>query len=426
MDSMSGKGIFLAELDDDFQAQQNLAWPELLERTACYFLLAPSLIVHPAYIWQSKMTHDLVYGPTSKLLTPPFAQLELGNHDDSVDYMGERFEKLRRPSNQTHELRQYEAYGERLFEEARVIDARFHAAFSRPVSSAWRDSKFRDLLYADLSATDLDRISLATQFGAFRLNPREAERGRDFADTMKRFVRTATLVSVDTFRTKIITCGFNELEGHDDLRRRLLALYYETYTDQRTIIPATSRLLFGQVVNPYDAHVFWRILTRMFGDSCRVLAHPETEEMVRALRVIKESEEWPSFVSMYFSTLEMVDETLWDQPDRVIRAFDQHRPERSSQFILKRLWQRRKLDLSAAAFGAVALSTATSFASADAVMAATAGAAGSVFGTASLLRAVRNFMSDYRRSDLVRVKSTIVREVKRALEDIKKSAPYID
>lgn len=426
MKDISGKGIFFAELDDDFQDIQGLTEPELWRRAACYFLLAPVLIVHPAYIWQSRMTHDLVRGPAADLLTPPFAQLELGNHEDIRDYMTQRMEALRKPSSGTRELRQYESHGPRLVEEAQLLDRKFREAFSRPVSSDWRDRKFRDLLYADLGATDLDRVSLATQLGAFRLNPQDAERGREFAERMQRFVRTSGLVSMDTFRNRIITYGFNDLESSPDLRRRLLALYYETYTDERTIIPATSKLLFGQVVNPYDTDVFWRIICNIFGSTCVNLTQLDKPEIVKALREIKASADWPNFASIYFSTLQTVDETLWDQPDKVIRAFDRHKPERSSLFILKRLWQRRKLDLSAAAFGAVALSTAASFASGEAVAAAVAGFASTGFGAVSLLRGVRKFVAEYAKSDIVRVKETIRREVTRALKDIRSNDPYID
>ncbi|MGD0373179.1 MAG: hypothetical protein ABSB01_01140 [Streptosporangiaceae bacterium] len=420
MQDVSGKGIFLAELDDDYQELRNLSAQELHARMVCYFLLAPSLIIHPAYIWQSSMAHNLITSEVGDLLRPPFAQLELGNYGDSRDYMARRIERLRRPSKGTRELRQYESHGDQLFEEAKWLDDRFEAAFSRPVSASWRDKKFRDLLYADLGATDLDRVSLGWQLGAFRINVNDTSSGRELAERMQRFVRTAGLVSIDTFIERLVTYGFNELAASEELRRRLLALYYETYTDERTIIPATSKLLFGQVVNPYDSEVFWKIIARLFGPTCSTLASSRDPELINAIRHIKESSDWPTFVAMYFDTLQTVDETMWAQPDQVIRTFDSIKPERSSMFILKKLWQRRRIELSSAAFGAIALSAATSFSTVGEIGASVAGVAGSGFGAVALIRAVRAFMGEYRSADLVRVKATVRQQVDRALSDIRK------
>jgi hypothetical protein len=420
MQDVSGKGIFLAELDDDYQELSSLTPQQLRARLVCYYLLAPSLIIHPAYIWQSPMAHDLITGEAGDLLKPPLVQLELGTYDDSNAYMKQRIERLRRPTKWTRELRQYEAHGEHLFEETHWLDQRFDSGFSRPVSASWRDRKFRDLLYADLGATDLDRVSLGWQLGTFPLQPGETSKGRELAEKMQRFVRTAGLVSIDTFIERLITYGYNDLAAKPELRRRLLALYYETYTDERTIIPATSKLLFGQVVNPYDSEVFWRVVTRLFGDKCGVLSEAQDPEIVGAVQGLKGSEDWLSFVAMYFETLQTVDDTLWAQPDEVIRTFDSIKPERSSMYILKRLWQLRKIELTSAAFGAAAISMAPAFGSAPEIGAFGAGAVSSGFAAITLRKAVAQFINNYKSADMVRIKATVRERVDRALTDIRK------
>jgi hypothetical protein len=47
-------------------------------RLVCYYLLAPTIILHPAYIWQSEETHTLVNTAGRELFRPPFTELELG------------------------------------------------------------------------------------------------------------------------------------------------------------------------------------------------------------------------------------------------------------------------------------------------------------------------------------------------------------
>jgi hypothetical protein len=416
----NAKGVFFAELDDDYQLLRGLTEDQLHERAVCYFLLAPGVIIHPAYIWQSEMTHKLISGPAGDLFTPPFTHLELGNYQNINDYMRRRIERLEPPAQPTRELRQYQAHRGDLFEEAQRLDSRFASAVSRPVSATARDNRFRDLLFRDLQATDLDRGSLAAQLGAFDINPYDADEGRKITENIQRFVRGPRLVSVDTVRARIRGTGFDELEASEDLRRRLLALYYETYADDRTLIPATSKLLFGQVVNHYDADVFWSVIYRLFGNECRVLSKPESREAVAALRQIRESNEWQTFTSMYFDTLQTVDDMLWAQPDNVIKRFDDKRPPHSTIFILKRLWGRRKIDLTAAAFGAAALAaTSAPFGTGEAIGATSAGVVSLGFAGTGLIKNARRFMEEYRSRDMVKVKNAVKTEVNKVLAAIR-------
>lgn len=417
MASIGGKAIFFAELDDDYQELRRLSPDELLQRTVCYFLLAPSLIIHPAYIWQSKESHRLVHSSVQELLRPPFTQLELGQHSTIDEYMAKRIERLRKAGQSTRELRAYEAYGSNLFAEAKNLSIRFNTAVSREVSSSKRDLRFRDLLSRDLGATDLDRTSLAAQLGAVMPDMGGAEKGLELAESMREFARKNALVSVDTVLASIYNHGFPEIEKSDALRARLLALYYKTYADkdEDTLIPATSKLYLGTVVNPYDDEVFWGVMTRLFGPACQSLSKPSEPSLLRVLRAIRESSEWVTFTELYFDTLGTVDQALWSQPDKVVQQVaEREDPGKTRQFVLRKLWQRRKLDLAGAAFGAIAV-PAAAFDTSIATMGTVAGVAGLGTVGLSLVRNVRRFIDDYKNQDIVRLKTMINEGVSRAL-----------
>jgi hypothetical protein len=204
-------------------------------------------------------------------------------------------------------------------------------------------------------------------------------------------------------------------------------LYYQTYADDRTVIPATSKLLFGQVVDHYDVDVFWNVMTRFFGQQCIVLASLDNAEVAGALRRIRESEEWADFAAMYLDTLRTVDDTLWAQPNDLIATFNDKRPGHSTTFILKRLWARRKIDLAGAAFGAAGLAaTQGPFSTAETAGATAAGVAGLAFAGTGLLRNLGKFMNEYRQQDIIKIRSTIKREVSQVLRTVRGQAKSDD
>lgn len=418
--NQDNKGIFFAELDDDFQSLQGLSEAELLKRATGYFLLAPSLIVHPAYIWQSSMTHRLVHVSAPELVRPPFAQLELGKHSTITEYMGTRIDKLTAPKYPTRELREYDRHGQQLRDDALNLDVRFKTAPSRDIMSAsLRDARFRKLLKQDLEkAEDFDRVSLASRLKPVYLAPRETDERQSLLEIMIDFVETGELVSVDTFLRRIYDEGFTELEADRDLRTRLLGLYYETYADEQTIIPATSKLLPGQVVNKYDTDVFWGVMVRLFGTNCRLLADPTNPASTAAIRAIHDSTDWSDFVSIYFDTLATVDQALWEMPQQVIDKFSVSAPPKTRIFVLKKLWQTRKRDLSGIAFGAIASSTAA-FQTLPTDIASTAGLAALGVGAASIVVSIRRFLDSYKRQSLVRIRETIRHHVERAVADMR-------
>ncbi|HEX3779021.1 MAG TPA: hypothetical protein VHX38_05100, partial [Pseudonocardiaceae bacterium] len=396
MANIGGKAIFFAELDDDYQELRSLSRDALLQRTVCYFLLAPSLVVHPAYIWQSKESHHLIHSSAQELLRPPFTQLELGQHDSIDEYMVKRIERLRRSGQSTRELREYETYGSALVAEAKNLSIRFNTAVSRNVSSNKRDLRFRDLLSRDLGATDLDQTSLAAQLGAIVPGKGGGGEGLQLAESMREFVRQNELVSVDTVLASIYNQGFPDIEKSNTLRSRLLSLYYKTYADkdEDTLIPATSKLYLGTVVNPYDDEVFWGVMTQLFGPACLALAAPSGPSMLHVVRAIRESSEWVSFTELYFDTLGAVDQALWSQPDKLVsEVVERGDPGKTRQYVLRKLWQRRKVDLAGAAFGSVAL-PASAFDTSVAAISAVAGLASLGAVGLSLIHNVHRFIEE--------------------------------
>lgn len=417
---LNDKGVFFAELDDDFQQLQGLSEAELLKRTTCYFLLAPSLIVHPAYVWQSSMTHSLIHNTAVELIRPPVAQLELGQHNNIAEYMGTRIDKLITPRNPTRELREYERHGQRLRVEALNLDGRFKTAQSRDIMSAsLRDKRFRKLLKEDLDRTsDFDQVSLASRLKPYNIAPREADGRQGLLDVILNFVDEADLVSVDTFLRRIYDEGFPELEADRDLRTRLLAIYYETYADEQTIIPATSKLLPGQVVNKYDADVFWGVMVRLFGTNCRLLTDTSDPAAAAAIRGIHESADWRNFRAIYFDTLATIDETLWEMPQQVVDRFTVNIPPKTRMFVLKKLWQNRKRDLSVIAFGAIGSST-TAFQTLPGDVASAAGITALGLGAAGIVMNIRAFIDNYRRQPMARIRETVKHHVERAVADMR-------
>jgi len=164
---IGGKAVFLGELDDDFQQLHGLDDPALSRRLVCYYLLAPHIVLHPAYIWQSPLTHHLVFGQMKELLRPPFTRVELGRYPSVNDYMDQRVSKVRRPNDPTRELRAYESHGDNLLEEARNLTIRFDVTRLHEVEATLRDQRFRGLVIGDVGATDFNEQTLGARFVAF-------------------------------------------------------------------------------------------------------------------------------------------------------------------------------------------------------------------------------------------------------------------
>ncbi|MEY2422862.1 MAG: hypothetical protein QOI95_2929 [Acidimicrobiaceae bacterium] len=416
MPSIAGRAVFFSELDDDFQNLAHMDGDSLLQRLTTYYLLAPSVIVHPAYFWQSDVTNALLNNAGRELLRPPFTQLELGMHGSIEDYMAQRIAQLRVPQYRTAEYRSYEARGGALFEEARNLSIRFNTAATRRVTVSRRDAKFRDLLAVDLAATRLDSTSLGTQLGAIQLTPDNTLVQSRLGETLTDFVTTADLVSVDTFILQLHTNGFGELANDPNIRRRLLALYYETYTDPDTINPGTNKFRAGTVLNPYDVDLFWDTMSRLFGVDSSILSRPRDAETLLALRDIRESSDWQTFTHTYFDLLGTMDDSLRETSPEVVIALKELNPGKTRNYVLRRLWEDRKGIIAGAVFSALAVPGFALDAGASIPMTASvAGSFGVVVSAKALLGEIRRFVERYHTQDLVKVRATVRAHVNRAV-----------
>ena len=415
---IKGDAVFFAELDDDYQDVTSLSSAELLGRLTCYFLIAPRIVLHPAYVWQSEESHSLLGSAGRELLRPPFTELELGAYDSVEDYMAQRIDQLRSPSVVTRELRSYEQHGDELLAEARNLSVRFDASARRQVPTHRRDRNFRSLLYKDLDRASFDSATLAQLLKTFSVTTHGNLTETRLGETLKDFVWSrAELVSVDTFLKEIDDQGFPEMARDATIRKRLLALYYETYCDSDTMIPGTRKLQPGTLVNPYDADVFWAAMGAIFGDKFASLSQANDPSALRALRDIRETADWASFTSMYFDTLSTVDRAVRDQPEAVVGKLKRLHPGSSRQYVLRQLWESRKLTLAGAAFAALGMPGFT-LASPIGIGVSVAGGLGVAVSGASVTVDIQRFLERYRTQDLVKVRETIELHVNRAIRDM--------
>lgn len=418
MTNIRGESVFFAELDDDYQELTQLDDRGLLSKLTCYYLIAPRIILHPAYIWQSGSTHSMLHRAGRELLRPPFTELELGLHENVESYMAERIEQLRRPRQRTRELVSYEKHGSDLLLQAREMSIRFGDARRREVAAHRRDRHFRDILYGDLSELSLDATSLAEHLRTVAISPEGSLEETTLGEALKDFVYSrGELVSVDTFLKEIRDEGAPELASDVAVRKRLLALYYRTYCDRDTMIPGTRKLVPGSVVNPYDAEVFWAAMSAIFGDGFVRLSQSDDDASLRALREIRETADWERFVFAYFQTMESVDRAVRDQPDAVVSKLQTLHPGTTRTYVLKHLWDQKKLVISGAAFsslGALGFTLSTP----AGITATSAGALGLAVSGKSLRDEIRRFTDIYRSLDMVKVRETVRVHVDRAVREL--------
>lgn len=308
---LKNKAVFIAELDDDFQDAFKLNQDIVLDRLTTYFLLANSLVIHPAYIWQSDISNRLAIGSARRLLAPPYATLELGKHDSVSSYMRQRISQLTK-DGPTPELGAYQRHGSELFDEASDLSLRFRTSIPRNVPAARRDHDFRNLLYSDLDRAGVDDRSMAQILGTLRVEQTGELVTTPLGDELKNFARVGSnhLVSMDTFLARINQSSRPELSHDVKVRRRLLGLYYHTYFDWDTVIPGAGLLEPGAIVNPFEPRVFWPAMSRIAGGRFARLRDAADPMSQQWLRDIWESRHWRAIREFYFDTLGILDTAL--------------------------------------------------------------------------------------------------------------------
>ena len=114
-------------------------------------LLQKRVVLHPAYLWQSHATHELItLGDEEELIAPGSVDVVLGNSSSISDYMHERMSKLQgAPDGQLlleTELQQYLQYGDALRDEAGLFDETLCGKSAIHPLKWSRDSRFRQLI----------------------------------------------------------------------------------------------------------------------------------------------------------------------------------------------------------------------------------------------------------------------------------------
>lgn len=406
---ISHRGLFVAEFDDDFQKYALLDRASIARRVHCYFLVAPSLVIHPAYLWQSPLSNDLVVSSWSGLLIPPYASTSVGDSTGYLDYMRQRTGHLAgsRRGAVTNELEQYRSWGLDLEQQAGALDHRFPEASHIQLEHS-RDSRFRQLLREDLrNAHDPDALAMLVRRAL--IHSRQVSKEVSAIRSLSRFARDSPLVSVETFTVFARRFGIEVSGIGKPFRRRALSLYYLANVNDAAELPQLRSLAYDDhVANPYDPEVFWPVMKRLFGRLADLLATSTDAATVRLLRELKEHELWEYFREQYLLALEAVDESLRAQ-ESVISERIRDNSEFGRRRVLRRLWRQNKVDLVAAV--AAALITAAG-AETGGLLALGGGGVVSSVGIGRALWPLRRFRDEFNDNQLQRLRRDLRRRLR--------------
>lgn len=400
------KKVFVAELHNGFQDLAQIDEKALIKRAYCYILLADGIILHPAYVWLSRVSNELVLCKLAEFFRPPFCDIALGDSSSIPDYMNQRIERLREglPDGSTQEALKYAKWESLLLEQAKKLDKTFPERSQLELGQS-RDAKFRELLTADL-ASALDPASLLNQVHAHADEEHLKIDHIKVPEQLVRFVEADDLVSLETFANRVRTVGMPALVEQDRFKKRMLTLYYHANIQQGIHLPAGAALSENSVVDPFDADVFWSVFERLFGKKpTRFLSTATDPQLVRMLRELRETDLWREFRKAYFQVLHRLDDELRANASRIAQKMRIETGEQELG-IVRRLWQNRKTEIASCVFGAIALSTASPI-----IMAA--GGLSVFFSAWRLPGAIKKFLDDYRQHDLPRLREKIRRELER-------------
>lgn len=352
---MNERLLLLCEADDDLQDVLALDTRGLLRRIYCYYLLSDSLILHPAYVWQSKTTNELVFGPLSQLLVPPNARMLLGDSGTVTEYIADRIDRLepQKLNLDTNEYRQYERWGRELKEGALKLDRIFSGGKVISLRES-RDKKFRRLLANDISV-NIDPNSLYTQiFGYIKTQALHIEI-ENVVQRLKEFVKSFFLVSMETFTNYVDTgVGLRGLALSLSFRKRILNLYYHANIDDE-IFASGLQVLADRIIDPFDPDVFWAVFSKLFGkEAAKVLSTGTEPTLIRALLEIRNNETWLRYQSIYFTILEQIEESLWQNVNLITHKI-RSEAGYSGTLVLRRIWDRHKLSLAGTVFGGLSI-----------------------------------------------------------------------
>lgn len=402
--------VFVAELDDDYQLLAGLKPTDLLARIRCYYLLAPSLLLHPAYVWQSDATHSLVTSQRSKILTPPFTQVALGDSPDFSEYMHQRISTLtpkkRGGNGPTDELRQYQRWGGLLTREASLLDTRFSDAQKITFSES-RDKMFRRLLRRDLTQTVVGGYSLRELIIQW-MGAQNGGPAQKVTSSLLGFVSAAPLVSIDSINRFLTGKG---LKGLCDgpFRARLLSLYYRANVDDGFVVAGLPTIdPTDPTIHPYDPVLFWAVVGHVFGKEAEATLSSDPSPRVEELLVELKGNDsnWIQFIEQYAALRDEINMALNQEAEVFAKEI-----ETSSAYIrlkvLPRVWREQKKELIATVLG-------TGFSSLGLMppsIISIGGLAASITGTVLMIRPLRRFATEYRNNTLRLIKKRVRREL---------------
>ncbi len=405
---MHEKLVFPSELHENLQEIIQLDDKSLVRRIYCYYLLSDGLILHPAYLWLSKRTHDFVFGRLSQLFTPPKVRTLIGEWESVSDYISDRIDKLEptKIKQTTTEYLQYKRWGMQLKTESLKLDKIFPNASSIKLREN-RDQKFRHLLVSDLSMSP-EYKSLYNQIRRF-IDQRElGVEIETVIEKIKKYFKSNSFISCDTIINYVSNqIGFRELANATDFNKRILHLYYYSNIDVEMQVSGLE--IFGdEIMDNFDADVFWRSFSKICGkEAAEALSTGSDETTIRSLVTIRNNEIWTQYQNVYFNILDQLDKSLRRNINVVTKGIkDQiaYHPK-----ILQRIWKKHKISLTGSALEVVSHiggHTVSIVLSGFAV-------AGDIFSVVK--RELPPFLYNYYNSDKTKLKHLIDTEVQKIL-----------
>lgn len=407
---MDSKLVFLPEADDDFQEIVGQDKALLIRSIRCYVLLSDGIILHPAYIWQSKITNEVVLEYIEKeLLTPKIFKIVLGDSDTIKEYIKQRVSKLspRRLKQTLYEYYQYKRWGKEIFEQAGRLDEIF--SNSDPVMLAEsRDKKFRDLLKGDISE-NIDPHSLYARLSDFL----QTESVPDKEKTLSRirgYIESSELVSVESFTNYVANdLGLERLARTQDFRKRMLDIYYHANVDERISVPGL-KIVGTRFSDPFDADVFWQIFGKVFGaEAANLLTKNPDSRLTKMVLELRDSTAWQSFRRIYFSVLEEIEAALWQNMSSVREKIEDESGY-STVKLLRRIWREKKLEIAGAIFGLGSLVGGP-------IPAVVVGLAAFSLSAYRLIQATERYLYEFHRNELTILKHEIPQLVQSAVKE---------
>lgn len=398
--------VFVAELDD-YQDLVLLGRAALLRRAYCYVLLADGVIVHPAYLWQSHLSNQLVLDELLELFRPPLAQLALGDSPSVVDYINQRIDRLRQQApDMTEELRKYSYWESRLLEQARKLDKRFTAGTPYRASES-RDAQFRKLLSSDLN-NSLDQHSILNQLLSVARQSKVAIDREEVKEALLTFVKDTDLVSIETFSNQVRVIGVPALAEQQAYKKRVLDIYYHANVNPQIHIPGLSSLSPDRVVDPFDADVFWAVFAKLLGKrNAQSLSSSADPTMVRTLRELRDHELWQKYRSIYCDILCTVEGSARKHAEHIVTAICAQTGQ-DRLFVLRRLWAQHKIHIVACVCTGLGISVG--------LRSILAGFGSLGFGLSPVFKDLYRFVQDYHSHELSRLRQVIDRQVESYIE----------